>query len=68
MTNSAPLFASERTAARLLDMKPVEFRALVNKGALPAAISIGDEERWDMDGLSRILRGQAAIPQEDFEI
>lgn len=36
MTHSAPILASETSAARLLDMKVAEFRSLVEGGA-PAA-------------------------------
>ena len=53
-----PLFASERTAARLLDMKPVELRAMVAAGHLPGPRRIGDLERFDMAELSAVLRGE----------
>ena len=35
MTETTILFASEQSAARLLDMKPAEFRLLVKDGHLP---------------------------------
>lgn len=66
---NAPLFASERNAARLLDMKPSEFRKLWINGHLPRPKIIGDHERWDVDQLRRVLRGDAARPpEEDFEL
>lgn len=55
----APLFASEASAARLLDMKPGQFRELVRAGHLPAPKRIGDVERFDVDELRRVLRGDA---------
>ena len=35
MTTHAPIFARERNAAKVLDMTPAEFRALVVRGLLP---------------------------------
>ena len=52
-----PLFATDRTAAKLLDMKPKQFRDLVAAGILPPPINIGKHERWDMEALTRALRG-----------
>lgn len=60
MSKHAPIFASERTAAQLLDMKPAEFRALVDRGALPGPRRLGDLERWDVEELRRIITGEAA--------
>jgi predicted DNA-binding transcriptional regulator AlpA len=51
------LFASERTAARLLDMKPDHFRDLVNRGHLPPPRRIGDLERFDLAELQAVIRG-----------
>ena len=59
-----PLFAGERVAAALLDLKPSEFRALVNAGLLPRARSIGCHERWDVEALHQIARGVAAFEDE----
>lgn len=64
MTSSAPLFASERTAARLLDMKPAEFRELVQKGALPGPCRF---DKWDMEHLAAIMRGNMIARNEDLE-
>ena len=52
-----PIFASEASAARLLDMKPGELRALVLAGHLPAARDIGGYQRFDLDELRRVIRG-----------
>ena len=58
MSFSAPLFASERTAARLLDMKPKQFRELVDRGALPPPVKVmAGIERWDVEDLRAVLRG-----------
>lgn len=52
-----PIFASEATAARMLDMKPGQLRELVEAGHLPRPRRIGGIERFDMAELSAILRG-----------
>lgn len=62
------LYASERSAAKLLDMRPAEFRALVDAGALPPPVKIGGSvERWSVTDLDAIVRGQKPKPLEDFE-
>lgn len=53
----APLFAGDKKAAALLDMKPAEFRSSVNDGVLPTPIDIGGFERWDVEQLKAIARG-----------
>lgn len=60
MAAPAPLFASDRSAAKLLDMKPAEFRLLVEGGHLPKPIERGGFKRWDMQELVSIWRGDAA--------
>lgn len=62
MGKFAPLFASESTAAALLDMKLSEFRALVERGALPGPNQFS---RWDVSQLQSIMRGDAARPTSD---
>ena len=52
-----PLFARESTAARLLDMDVAEFRRLVSAGALPRPAQF---ERWDVEDLRRVVRGDPA--------
>ena len=70
MAKIAPhlLWASDRTAARLLDLKLTEFRELVNAGALPPPTRIGALERWSVEDLDAILRGQAFRPQDEFTL
>ena len=63
-----PLFVHERTAAQLLDMKPSDFRDLVDAGALPRAHRIGTHERWCVEELHAILRGTAPKPTEEFTL
>lgn len=53
----APLFASEATAARLLDMKPAKLRDLVKAGHLPPPHDIGGELRFDVAELQKVIRG-----------
>ncbi|MDB6455201.1 helix-turn-helix transcriptional regulator [Falsirhodobacter sp. 20TX0035] len=63
------LYASERSAARLLDMKPTEFRALVDAGALPRPVKIaGAVERWRVQDLDAILQGTKPKPNEEFDL
>lgn len=60
MVQLAPIFASEASAARLLDMKPAEFRALVEAGHLPRGREIAPGViRWSADDLRRIASGEA---------
>lgn len=58
-TRPAPLFATERTAAQLLDMNPGEFLELVDKGHLPPPCDIGGMKRWAVADLERIASGGA---------
>lgn len=60
-----PLFASERTAALLLDMKAAEFRRLVEHGALPGPCRL---DRWDVQELEAIMRGDAARNMEGLDL
>ena len=55
---TAPLFASEKHAADLLDMPKATFRDLVAAGILPGPMVIGDCERWDVEALQRAIRGE----------
>ena len=60
MTAITPIFVSETTAAKLLDMKPAEFRALVEAGHLPKGREIAPGVlRWVTDDLRRIRSGEA---------
>lgn len=65
MPRPAPLFANDRNAAAMLDMRPAEFRGLVNDGVLPKPTSIGGHERWRVADLEAINSGAAMA--EDFE-
>lgn len=58
----------EKKAASMLDMTVDQFRALVEQGALPAPITIGEHQRWRVDQLNAILDGKSAIPNEDFTL
>ena len=60
MADLAPILASERSAAKLLDLKPADFRALVDKGVLPKPAQIGEFERWDVEQLRAIASGDLA--------
>jgi predicted DNA-binding transcriptional regulator AlpA len=52
----------------MLDMSVAEFRRLVERGALPPPLRIGDLERWLVDQIEAILRADAALPDEDFDL
>lgn len=54
-----PILANETTAAALLDMRPAEFRALVDGGHLPKGRAVGGFTRWDVEDIRRIIRGDA---------
>lgn len=60
-----PIFASARTAAKLLDMKEAEFLKLVGDGLLPPPEKIGGKiDRWEVDKLSRLASGRASLGDE----
>lgn len=67
MTSVVLILASERTAARLLDMKPGTFRDLVKEGVLPKPLEIGGLERWDVEQLKAIVNGRIAEGAELIE-
>lgn len=50
-------FASERNATKLLDLKPADFRNLVDQGYLSKPLDIAGHERWDVEELRHIGRG-----------
>jgi predicted DNA-binding transcriptional regulator AlpA len=52
-----PIFATAATAAQMLDMKLSDFNDLVQAGHLPRPCRIGHLERFDMEELARIMRG-----------
>lgn len=54
-----PILADEKTAAKLLCLPPRAFRDLVAQGHLPPPRDLGGFERWDVDDLRRIARGEA---------
>lgn len=55
----SPILASEKTAAALLDMKPSEFRSLVESGALPPPENFHGFQRWRVSDLEAIASGDA---------
>lgn len=60
MSKVIPILANEKTAAQLLDMKPSEFRDLVDGGYLPRPREVAPgHPRWATDELRRIASGQA---------
>ena len=59
MSKSTHLFADLKTAAESFCMKPGEFLQLVEAGHLPPPCDLGGFERWDVEELLRIGRGDA---------
>lgn len=60
MSKHTPLFATEASAAQLLDMKAAEFRALVEAGHLPKGREIAPGlVRWPVEDLRKIASGAA---------
>lgn len=57
MRTITPLFASDRSAAKLFDITRPEFIRLVENGHLPPPQIIGGIKRWDVEELQRIARG-----------
>jgi hypothetical protein len=69
MSSLLPLYASKQTAAKLLDMKPAEFGALVEAGHLPRAEEIAPGfERWRVEVLQKLKRGDLARPDGGLEL
>ena len=62
---SAQTLANEQTAAYLLDMKPAEFRSLVEGGHLPGPCDIGGFKRWYVEELRRIAAGEVIDNMSD---
>ena len=62
-----PLYANEKTSAKLLDMKPKEFLSLVKEGILPRPVRIGPFDRWDTKELCAIARGEPLDGYEDVK-
>lgn len=61
MRPQTPIMASETTAARLLDLRTKEFKALVRDGHLPKGHEIAPGVvRWDTETLKRIAGGDVA--------
>lgn len=58
MRRPDPILAAPATMARLLDMTPKQLAALVDGGALPGPRLIGGLERYDVDELRRVIRGE----------
>ena len=68
MTTVAPLLASERTAAKLLDMNIEEFRRLVHNGHLPKPTEIAPGVlRWDASEFRKLGSGDKIDGMEDIE-
>ncbi len=65
MPAALPIALGEKKAAATLDMRPSEFRALVNDGILPKPRKIGPLERWDAEELRALLRGGQTDGYED---
>lgn len=59
MAHLTPMFAQEKTAAKLMDMSTTEFIRLVEAGHLPKPRDIGGIKRWDVAELARIAKGEA---------
>jgi predicted DNA-binding transcriptional regulator AlpA len=64
----SPLAVRAQTAAAMLDMPHGEFMRLVERGALPPPVRIGQHDRWNVDQLTAIIRGDAAKPNQEFEL
>lgn len=63
----APLYASDATAAKLLDMGRGDFLRLVDGGHLPKPRDIGGMKRWDVPELQKIINGDAVDGMADVD-
>lgn len=69
MGQITPIAVGEKAAARMLDMSPAKFRELVAAGAFPLPVPLAEGvDRWRVSDLEAILNGEAARPQEEFEM
>jgi len=64
MGRIAPIAVAERTAAKMMDMKPSDFRRLVQCGSLPSPVRISGLERWRVSDLESVLNGNAMNEDE----
>lgn len=62
-----PEFLKAETAAKLFELSTNEFLELVRKRILPGPLNIERHTRWDAESLKRIVRGEAAKPERDFD-
>lgn len=68
MSKIVPIFATETTAAKLLDLNIKAFRDLVADGYLPTGQQIAPGTfRWRVEELKRIASGEAAEGLGDVE-
>lgn len=63
-----PILATEATAAKLLDLKPEDFRRYVEAGHLPRGREIAPGlVRWPVEDLRRIAEGRAVDGMEGIK-
>ncbi|EBA18364.1 hypothetical protein RSK20926_11614 [Roseobacter sp. SK209-2-6] len=65
MGRTAIIAVAETGAAKMMDMKPSEFRELVAQGVLPRPRKVGPYERWDAEELRAVMRGDFVDGFED---
>ena len=66
MGRIAPIAVAERTAAKMMDMAPSDFRRLVKSGSLPSPVDISGLARWRVADLEAVLSG-AAMDESEFK-
>jgi hypothetical protein len=66
MGRITPIAVGEKTAAKMMDMSPLDFRRLVSAGSLPGPVVISEtHERWRVADLVATLNGEA-MQDEDI--
>jgi hypothetical protein len=65
MNVAQPILATQRTAARMLDMSVREFEELVEAGSLPRPAVFN---RWNVDDLKQIASGKAAFNDDVIDL
>ncbi|UWQ47633.1 hypothetical protein K3719_07935 [Leisingera aquaemixtae] len=65
MGRITPIAVGEKTAAKMMDMTPGDFRRLVGAGCLPSPITLTSGiERWRVSDLESVLNGNAMNEDE----
>ena len=68
MGKHQPIAVRASTAASMLDLPIKDFMRLVADGALPPPVKIGMQDRWSVAQIEAVMRGDAAKPNDEFDL